>query len=74
MTTKYERDIYLFLSLYRFFAYGLAAILIQEILLEDARSDPPLWEFVPPCPFGRLHTAEGHRAAYMVAPGSHLLT
>ena len=31
MRTKYERDIYLFLSLYRFFAYGLAVVLIQAL-------------------------------------------
>lgn len=31
MRTKYERDIYLFLSLYRFFAYGLAVVLIQAV-------------------------------------------
>ena len=27
MADKYQRDIYVFLSLYRFFAYGLAVIL-----------------------------------------------
>ena len=31
MRTKYERDIYLFLSLYRFFAYALAVVLIQVV-------------------------------------------
>ena len=31
MRTRYERDIYLFLSLYRFFAYGLAVVLIQVV-------------------------------------------
>ena len=31
MADKYQRDIYLFLSLYRFFAYGLAVILFQRI-------------------------------------------
>ncbi|MBI2872831.1 MAG: sensor histidine kinase [Chloroflexi bacterium] len=31
MRTKYERDIYLFLSLYRFFAYSLAVVLIQAL-------------------------------------------
>lgn len=31
MRTTYERDIYLFLSLYRFFAYGLAVVLIQVV-------------------------------------------
>ena len=31
MRTKYERDIYLFLSLYRFFAYALAGVLIQVV-------------------------------------------
>lgn len=31
MRTRYERDIYLFLSLYRFFAYGLAVALIQAL-------------------------------------------
>ena len=46
MVTKYERDIYLFLSLYRFFAYGLAVILIQGLLLEDAASRAPLRTFV----------------------------
>ena len=35
MTTKRERDIYVFLSLYRFFAYGLAVILIQGLRLDD---------------------------------------
>ena len=31
MRTRYDRDIYLFLSLYRFFAYGLAVVLIQVV-------------------------------------------
>jgi len=31
MRTKYNRDIYLFLSLYRFFAYGLAVVLIEVV-------------------------------------------
>lgn len=31
MRTTYERDIYLFLSLYRFFAYALAVVLIQVV-------------------------------------------
>ena len=35
MRTLYERDIYLFLSLYRFFAYGLAVVLIQALQTED---------------------------------------
>ena len=39
MTTKRERDIYVFLSLYRFFAYGLAVILIQGLRLDDVE-DP----------------------------------
>ncbi|MCH7656104.1 MAG: sensor histidine kinase [Chloroflexi bacterium] len=30
MADKYQRDIYVFLSLYRFFAYGLAVILFQR--------------------------------------------
>ena len=45
MTTKYERDIYLFLSLYRFLAYGLAVILIQGVAL-DTGFDTPLRNFV----------------------------
>ena len=39
MTTRYESDIYLFLSLYRFFAYGLAVTLIQVVRLDTA-SEP----------------------------------
>ncbi len=31
MADKYQRDIYVFLSLYRFFAYGLAVILFQRV-------------------------------------------
>ncbi|MFC1935985.1 sensor histidine kinase, partial [Chloroflexota bacterium] len=31
MRSRYDRDIYLFLSLYRFFAYGLAVVLIQVV-------------------------------------------
>ena len=31
MRSTYDRDIYLFLSLYRFFAYGLAVVLIQVV-------------------------------------------
>ncbi len=31
MRERYERDIYLFLSLYRFFAYGLAVVLVQAL-------------------------------------------
>ena len=34
MANKYQRDIYLFLSLYRFFAYGLAVILIQRVAVD----------------------------------------
>ena len=45
MSTKYERDIYLFLSLYRFFAYGLAVILIQGVQL-DSDSGPPFRSYV----------------------------
>ncbi|MCH8206902.1 MAG: sensor histidine kinase [Chloroflexi bacterium] len=45
MGTKYERDIYLFLSLYRFFAYGLAVILIQVVAL-DTPSEPPARTYV----------------------------
>lgn len=33
MDSRYERDIYLFLSVYRFLAYGLAVILIQVVSL-----------------------------------------
>ena len=36
MRTRYDRDIYLFLSLYRFFAYALAVVLIQVASLNDA--------------------------------------
>ncbi len=35
MREKYERDIYLFLSLYRFFAYGLAVVLVQVVPGQD---------------------------------------
>jgi len=45
MITKYERDIYLFLSLYRFFAYGLAVILIQGVQL-DTVDGPPFRSYV----------------------------
>jgi len=45
MTTKYEKDIYVFLSLYRFLAYGLAVILIQGVEL-DTGQDTPLRNFV----------------------------
>ena len=45
MASKYERDIYLFLSLYRFFAYGLVVILIQGIQL-DTVSGPPFRSYV----------------------------
>ncbi len=40
MDPRYERDIFLFLSLYRFLAYGLAVVLIQVVSLgeEDAFS------------------------------------
>ena len=34
MGNNYQRDIYLFLSLYRFFAYGLAVILIQRVAVD----------------------------------------
>ena len=37
MRERYEREIYLFLSLYRFFAYGLAVVLIQAL---PGRQDP----------------------------------
>ena len=45
MPTKHERDIYLFLSLYRFFAYGLAVILIQAVRL-DPLAGPSLSTYV----------------------------
>lgn len=35
MNPKYERDIFLFLSLYRFLAYGLAVVLIQVVGVEN---------------------------------------
>ncbi len=35
MDPRYERNIFLFLSLYRFFAYGLAVVLIQVATLGD---------------------------------------
>ena len=38
MATKNERDIFLFLSLYRFFAYGLAVTLIQVVPLSTPES------------------------------------
>ncbi len=40
MNTRFERDIYLFLSLYRFFAYGLAVVIIQVAPLSDLPTTP----------------------------------
>lgn len=45
MTTRYERDIFLFLSLYRFFAYGLAVVLIQVVPLDTA-AEPSLRSYI----------------------------
>ena len=41
MVTKYERDISVFLSFYRFFAFGLAVILTQVVPLHST-TGPPL--------------------------------
>ncbi len=38
MKTKYERDIYLLLSLHRFFSYGLAVILMEVVPLGTAKT------------------------------------
>ena len=35
MNPRYERDIFLFLSLYRFLTYGLAVVLIQVVGVES---------------------------------------
>jgi len=41
MKTRYEKDIYQFLSLYRFFSFGIAVLLLQVVPLATSRAPDP---------------------------------